>query len=331
MIRRILTRREFIDFSILSATILLSSCSKSQERIILGLQKRFYPDSFKKCLQKSWIKKNINFSNLYLNDNFDSSQLLIVNDGWINQINYDLFQNISSNLKNKLDERALAILNNFPEKQRKKILPIGVMPYVVVIKNNKSLRITADQSWDFLLSESLKKKIILPDSPRVVMSIAKKMNTDNSLRKLLDQAFAFDDKNALNWLINSDINLAIMPYSLCFESFKIDSRLSFIFPNQGVPLIWNFILTKSLIYEKNINEWLSYLDNKMIIDKLRLEGFFIPFNFESYDNYYGQVNSFDRLNNLPSHECWENSWSFKNLSIKEKKELENIWTMSSIP
>ena len=77
------------------------------------------------------------------------------------------------------------------------------------------------------------------------MSIARKINSSNSIKKLKDQAMVFDDKNMLNWLINSDACVAIVPYSLCSKYLKIDPRLSLVFPSQGVPLMWHFILSRS--------------------------------------------------------------------------------------
>ena len=45
------------------------------------------------------------------------------------------------------------------------------------------------------------------------MSIARKINVDNPLVKLKSQAMLFDDKDSLNWLINSDASVSIIPYT----------------------------------------------------------------------------------------------------------------------
>ncbi len=328
MINRTLTRREFLNFTKLSAAFLLTSCSRNSNKLDLGIQNKFYPDSFKRILPKSWNRKNINFSNLELNNNYKNSELLIINDGWLNKIDFDQFENITNNLENKLDDRAVKILSDISFEGEKKLFPIGIIPYAVVIKNNKDLKIGSDQAWDFLLSQSLKNKIILPESPRVLISIAKRMNTENSLKKLLSQAFSFDDKNALNWLINSDINIAIMPYSLCYEAIKIDSRLSFIFPDYGVPLIWSFMLTRSELHCDKIVDWINSLDNEFVINRLRREGFYLPFEFElSKNDYEGEI-LISKINTLPSKKCWQNSWSLPSLTEIEKKELETFWLFS---
>ena len=43
----------------------------------------------------------------------------------------------------------------------------------------------------------MKNKIILPQSPRLIISLADQINQDNSLDKLYAQALAFDDRNGI--------------------------------------------------------------------------------------------------------------------------------------
>ena len=331
MINSLQTRRQFLNLTKLSAAFLLASCSRNSNKLDLGIQNKFYPDSFLRILPNSWNRKNINFSNLELNNNYKNSELLIVNDGWFNKIDFDQFKNITNNSENKLDDRAENILSDISFEERKKLFPIGIIPYAVVIKNNKDLKIRPDQAWDFLLSENLKNKIILPESPRVLISLSQRMNSENSLQKLLSQAFSFDDKNALNWLINSDINLAIMPFSLCYEAIKIDSRLSFLFPDYGVPLIWNFMLTRSELHCDKIADWINSLDNEFIINRLRREGFYLPFEFKLSKNDYEEEILISKINTFPSKKCWQNSWSLTTLTEIEKKELESFWLFSRTP
>ena len=87
----------------------------------------------------------------------------------------------------------------------------------------------------------MKGKIIFPQSPRILISISKKISVKNSLSKLKDQAMLFEDKNSINWLINSHASVAIIPFSLCEKYLRVDSRLSIVFPNKGVPLMLSLI------------------------------------------------------------------------------------------
>ena len=155
------------------------------------------------------------------------------------------------------------------------------------------------------------------------MSISKKINLKNSLSKLKNQSMLFDDKNSINWLINSQASVAIIPYSQCVKYLKVDSRLSIVFPNKGVPLIWNFLLSKSKINDKVLIDWIKSFEKRTTIDKLASQGWFLPFN-----NAYSQ----NKYNNFgPSEMSWENSWSFPPLNNKDKFILENLWNQSSTP
>ena len=160
------------------------------------------------------------------------------------------------------------------------------------------------------------------------MSIAQKINSSNSLKKLKSQAMLFDDKNMLNWLINSDACVAIVPYSLCSKYLKIDPRLSLVFPSQGVPLMWHFLLSRSNLNNAILMKWIKSLENKSIVDKLVSQGWYLPFNSDYLQSKY-------KTEMLPisgpSEKCWENSWSFPVLTNEQKINLKNIWNESLSP
>ena len=161
------------------------------------------------------------------------------------------------------------------------------------------------------------------------MSISKKISAKDSLSKLKGQAMLFDDQNSINWLLNSHANVAIIPYSQCVKYLKVDSRLSIVFPNKGVPLIWNFLLSKSKIYNQILIDWIKSLEKRNTIDQLVNEGWYLPFNDEYSQSKYN-INS--KNNNFgPSKLCWENSWSLFPLNNKEKFNLENLWNQSLTP
>ena len=269
---------------------LLNSCSNSSKKIRISFQSSFYPKSFKDTLPASWQQENINFSKLNLEKNkkkLSNSDFILINDGWINSINFESFQNINKLFPNdKFNNRSKDFLNSFKEYQSNKLFPIGVVPYAVIIKNNKDLINDASKSWDFLLDEKLKGKIIFPQSPRIIMSISKKINVKNSLSKLKAQAMLFDDQNSINWLINSHASVAIVPYSLCLKYLKFDSRLSIVFPNKGVPLIWNFLLSKSKINNQILIDWIKSFEKRAICDKLANQGWYLPFKNEYSQNKY---------------------------------------------
>ena len=138
----------------------------------------------------------------------------------------------------------------------------------------------------------------------------------------------FDDKNMLNWLINSDACVAIVPYSLCSKYLKIDPRLSLVFPSQGVPLMWHFLLTRSNRNNAILTKWIKSLENKSTVDKLVSQGWYLPFSSDYLQSKY-KSEMFPISG--PSEKCWENSWSFPALTDEQKINIKNIWNESLSP
>ena len=333
MIKKYSTRRQFLNYGKLLLLFLLNSCRNSSKKIRISFQNSFYPKSFKDTLPANWQQESINFNRLELEKNkkkLSNSDFILINDGWINSINLGGFQKINNLFpEDKLNNMSKDFLHNFEEYQSNKLFPVGIIPYAVIIKNNKDLIKDVKESWDFLLTEKLRGKIILPQSPRIIMSIAKKISVKNSLSKLKSQLMLLDDQNSINWLINSQASVAIIPYSLCVKYLKIDSRLSIVFPNQGVPLKWHFILSKTKINNQALIDWIKAFENRGNIDELANQGWYLPFK-----NKYSQNKFNIKIENKhfgPSKICWENSWSFPPLNEKEKLNYENLWNQSLTP
>ncbi|MBO6978553.1 MAG: hypothetical protein JJ837_03925 [Prochlorococcus marinus XMU1428] len=326
------TRREFLNCGKLSLLFLLNSCSNLPNKAKIALQKSFYPQSFKDTIPKNWKQENINFESIKLQKNRNTifnSDFTLINDGWITSLDFAEFEKINeySRIEN-LDKRSIDLFGSFNQNQRSKLFPIGIVPYTIIIKNNRELINAARTSWEFLLSKKLTGKIIFPQSPRIILSIAKKINSSNSLKQLKNQAMLFDDKNMLNWLINSDACVAIVPYSLCSKYLKIDPRLSLVFPDQGVPLMWHFLLKRSNHNNEVLNKWIKSLENKSTVDKLVSQGWYLPFN----SDYSQSKHNPEMLTTSgPSKKCWDNSWSFPVLTNEQKINLKNFWNESLTP
>ena len=332
MFSKFATRREFLNCGKLSLLFLLNSCSNPPNKAKIALQNSFYPQSFKDTIPKDWKQEKINFESIKLQKNRNTifnSDFTLINDGWITSLDFAEFEKINEYpLLESLDKRSIDFLGSFNKNQRSKLFPIGVVPYTIIIKNNRELINAARTSWEFLLSEKLTGKIIFPQSPRIILSISKKINSSNSLKQLKNQAMLFDDKNMLNWLINSDACVAIVPYSLCSKYLKIDPRLSLVFPNQGVPLMWHFVLSRSNLNNEILIKWIKSLENKSIVDNLVSQGWYLPLNSDYLQRKY---NSEIYPISGPSKKCWDNSWSFPVLTNEQKINLKNIWNDSLSP
>ena len=320
-----LTRKKFLDIAKLSVLFLLTSCNGLSRKISIGLYKNFLPVNFINLLPKTWKKENLNYKEDNSNKNFRNKDLILINDGWLSRVDLKVFDDISQPLMNYLDERSKYYLSNWPLFERKKLYPIGVIPYAVIIKNNERYKITNKNNWDFLLSKDLIGKMILPNSPRILISIAERINNKNAIKAIFNQGNIYDDINAIDWLINTDAVLAILPLTICEKYLKIDSRLSIVFPNQGVPLMWNFLLINNNFNQALLLNWIDKLIERNLINKLINDGLYLPFNNEYAQSKYKYSSKSARLVNRPSEECWRNSWSFNSLKESEKVEFEKIW------
>ena len=326
MINKSLSRRKFINVAKLSFLFLLSSCRNFSEKVNIAFQKQFYPLQFIDLIPNLWNQKAISLNKFYKNSKFEDLKtidLLLITDGWLNKVNFDDFENIPPSLIAKLDDRSKTYLDNYEESKKRKLMPIGINPYAVIIKNNKNHKIDNKDSWDFLFSKDFKGKIILPKSARIVLSIMKKIKNKELLRNIVKQKFIYDDKNSLDLLINTDAAIAIIPLSLSQKYLKIDSRLSIVFPDDGVPLMWNFAMIKSSLNLEEFNNWIDILSEPKTANILVKAGWYLPFQTVAMNQLNSDnIKQFSRLNLQPSKKCWDNSWSFSPLNSQEKKELE---------
>jgi len=331
MINKQLTRKKFLNIAKLSVLFLLTSCKGLSKKISVGFYKNFLPVSFINFVPKDWKIDNLNYKENNYNQDFRDKDIILINDGWLNRVKLEDFNDIGDPLLDYIDERSKTYLSNWELFERKKLYPIGVIPYAVIIKNNQRYEITNKNNWDFLLSKDLIGKMILPNSPRVLISIAARINNRNALKTIINQGNIYDDINAIDWLINTDAVLAILPLTICEKFLKIDSRLSIVFPDQGVPLMWNFLLLNNNINQNLLLNWIDKLLNRNSLNKLIKDGLYLPLNNEYIQSMYKDTGKSAILSNRPSEECWSNSWSFNPLKQSEKAELEKIWKNSLAP
>jgi len=325
MINSHIKRRKFLNIAKLSFLFLLTSCKGLSKKISIGFYKNFFPASFIKLLPKNWEKYYLNYKQDNYNKNFRDKDIILINDGWLSKLNIKDFNDISDTLLNYLDERSTNYLSNWELFERKKLYPIGVIPYAIIMKNNERFKISNKSNWDFLLENDFIGKMILPNSPRILLSIAERINKKNAIQAIINQGNIYDDKNAIDWLINTDAVLAILPLTICEKYLKIDSRLSIVFPDQGVPLMWNFLLTNNNFNQTLLLNWIDKLLDRNLINKLIKDGLYLPFNNEYIQSKLKYTTKTASFLNRPSEECWRNSWSFNPLNESEKNELEKIW------
>ena len=89
-------------------------------------------------------------------------------------------------------------MERFGPEMSQRILPIGVSPWVMLFRNGKEWLPQAQEGSSVLLDNDLTGRVVLPESPRVVISIAERLDEPDALMRLRSQALTFDDRNALS-------------------------------------------------------------------------------------------------------------------------------------
>ncbi len=88
------------------------------------------------------------------------------------------------------------------------------------------------------------------------------------------------------------------------------------------------MLTKSNNNKNILIDWINSLEENRTIDKLSNQGWYLPFNTNYIQSKY---KSEMHQTSGPSKLCWDNSWSFPQLTNLQKIKFENYWNKNLIP
>ena len=176
---RNLDRRKFLQIILSSSVIALSGCKSSYKKSIFRATSSSIPRIWLEDLPSEWIYREIK-ANAHTDRLFsyiDSvDDLISIGDGWINEIPKDFLKPIDSYdfsaLKSK---KSIKFIEKLKPKLRNKVLPIGFSPWVMLFRNGDKWLNRANESWDVLLEEDLRGKIVFPSSKRIVIDISKKL------------------------------------------------------------------------------------------------------------------------------------------------------------
>ncbi|MFO7630234.1 MAG: hypothetical protein R6W06_12115 [Prochlorococcaceae cyanobacterium] len=129
--------------------------------------------------------------------------------------------------------------------------------WVLLLRNRADLLARRAEGWRLLLDPSLRRRLVLPSSPRLVIDLAARQLAEGpgalpvaaedgrlsaQLRRLRQQALAFDEPTGLNLLLAGDADAAVVPSQRVVPLLRRDPRLSAFLPASGSPLWWNLLL-----------------------------------------------------------------------------------------
>ena len=128
--------------------------------------------------------------------------------------------------------------------------------WVILLRNRPDLQRRRAEGWDVLLDPSLRQRLVLPASPRLLIDLAMRQLGLSSLeasaiedprlpaqlRRLHAQALSLDEPNGLNLLLAGEADAAVVPSQRAVPLLQRDPRLTAVLPASGSPLWWQLLV-----------------------------------------------------------------------------------------
>tara|TARA_Y100001968_G_scaffold134768_1_gene122931 strand:- start:475 stop:1482 length:1008 start_codon:yes stop_codon:yes gene_type:complete len=329
-----LKRREFIKLGAGVSLLGLMACSRgASNRYLLCASSGTLPKDLIATLPPMWKFEKLKTE--YSHNPYEfalkaQTDLLALQDGWLDVFSTSDLSTIDfQDILPLLGIEAIKFIQAFSPEFHNKILPVGVSPWVMIFRNGDPWIETANETWEVLLDSRLKKQIILPNSPRLVISLAEKMGDLNKLQKLREQVKTYDDINGLNWILSGKARVAVLPLNRCINSLIRDPRLSIVLPSNGAPLNWTFFVKP--ISSKRILplSWLKQSFERPLLRRLLNRGWLPPASYAELSKERSFLRKDLQSVIVPSRKVWDNCWSLLPLSSLEKKDLAELWINST--
>ena len=185
--------------------------------------------------------------------------------------------------------------------------PWAFSTWVLVLRNRADLARRRPEGWGLLLDPSLKGRLVLPSSPRVVIELVLRQlglalegswsaaaavaaadpavlddpaglddpRLPAAIRRLRSQALACDEANGLNLLLAGDADAAVLPARRVLPLLRSDPRLQALLPESGSPLIWSLLLRPAGAAPLP-QEWLAEALKPPLLNRLLAKGWVPP-------------------------------------------------------
>ncbi len=326
-------RREFLNYGFFASLFVLSGCSISKDSLYLRAVDNTFPSEFLESLPSPWkyfpIRNIESKKEPYHSNLIEKTDLLLLNDGWISDLPYELLQEIKADkIRQMLNTQANWFVNNLGENYKGKIVPLAASPWVILFRNADALDFNNENSWEVIFENKLAGQIVFPSSPYLLISIANKIGFLSDLPKLKKQAKAFDDRNALNWLVSGRAKAAVLPLSSCIDSLLRDPRLTAIIPVEGSPLNWTTLSLPKNSSASFPSEWLERLWGPVYSGMMIRKGFLPPIELLKLEKENRNIPKKKPFISLLDERIWNKCWSLPLLDSQGEKDLAETWNAS---
>lgn len=186
-----------------------------------------------------------------------AARLLAVGDGWAQRLEPARLQPFNAPaLLQRLAPIAAAPSRLFaPAGAPARAFPWAFGCWLLLLRSRDDLQQRHAEGWQLLQDPSLRGRLVLPSSPRLVIELACRLlgiaataaalgdpRLPGQLQRLLAQAVALDERDGANLLLAGDAEAAVLPSHQVIPLLLSDPRLSAVLPASGSPLWWQVLL-----------------------------------------------------------------------------------------
>ena len=322
----LLSRRHVLQMIGATGSVVLAGCRQATAAPTMTAPAGVLPKPWADALPKPWRLTLAPAQQDWTLEDQARADLLVMGDGWLDAHPEDTLQPIASEpLRRQLDAQALALLGELGA-LRDRVLPLAVTPWVMLLRDDPAIR---QEGWPLLLDSAVAGRVVLPASPRLVMSLADHLGGGQALSELRRQALTFDDRQSTNWLLKGEARVVVLPLNRCITLLRRDPRLRAVLPASGAPLHWTVLLRPAASREPVPQSWVEKGWRDPLRRRLAQLGWRAPIN--SSGSMADQNALSERLRPLlfPSADTWSRCWSLPPLLPEDRSALQGLWRNSA--
>ena len=334
----VLGRRQLLQIGALSSLTMISSCRREARAPRLAAVLDTLPKPWRQRLPSPWKFETLaGYSpqrsklNIYEHALYAGADAIAFHDGWLSGLKAKQLALLQPSLFTAVapGTQACHFLESLPAYLRQTVLPVLVSPWVLLFRHGEAWIPQARISWSVLLDPTLHGRVVFPASARLMLSVARRISGRDSLRRLRSQKLITDDRHALNWLLQGEARVAVLPLSRCAEVIRRDPRLTVVLPKQGAPLHW-LLLARS-INSTELLPWIWVKDawSMPLCIRLAAAGWRSPLLETDSEPPQEVVPSILRETLWPPENVWQRCWSLLPLGTQEREQLLKDWRRST--